>query len=190
MRAYGSGNGSCILKCSVATPTSPSQCGVIHGSNQIYPSSPERMGQFWAPLGFSPEDPDELQPGSILALILLKSERFPWDGSLGGSSTTLSWTDTDPNVVHWTETACAFWAHLHLGAVSHKLGHCFGLLHNGARDINFDGVDSTLDLMVGGWKGYHTPRLKPSNQARVDQHFGELKEPISVSPRPMSRTFH
>ena len=123
-------------------------------------------------------------------LVLVKSDRFPWNGGLMGRSVTITWAGWEPDTMHWSTMACSLWTHLHVITMAHELGHCFGLQHTGSADINYDGSDNTIDLMATNWFGGQSSLLKPSNKARINHHFRDLEEETpAMSLVPTSRTF-
>ena len=148
------------------------------------------MGYLWEPLGLVTADGHEIlrDRKTVLVMVLIKSPMFPWDGGVLGYTIATSWIGWDSET-HWTLTACTLWSHIQVPSIAHELGHCFRLDHNGADDSNFDGVDNTVDLMVRAGVEYHSPRLQPSNQERVDQHFRILADnaDLALSGQPQIR---
>ena len=173
------------LECTYGQPDIPTQC--THPIKGAFTA--EQMLTLYRSMEYeSPQgEPTKRQPGTIFVMVLVMNERFPWDGGVLGRSNSITWTNFDPQDMHWSTMACSVWSHLHVSTLAHELGHCFGLDHNGAGDANFDGTDNTVDLMAASWAAFHTPRLKPSNQARVERHFRRLEEPASMSRAPLSR---
>lgn len=180
-----------ILECTLATPGIPSTCGSLRAGNVLSPINEFGMLELWLSLGFetSQNEPSKRDPGTVLALILVKHPEFPWDGGIGGRTEVRRPIDTPVREMHWSTTTCSFWAHLHVTTIAHELGHCFGLLHNGPEDENFDGTDNTLDLMTTNGAFYHRKNLKLSNIARVIVHFRDLPEPLEAS-RAVTTTVH
>lgn len=128
--------------------------------------------------------------GEITLLILVKSDRFPWEGVALGRSAVYTLVGWDPALMHWSTTACTAWAHLHVPTIAHELGHCFGLDHNGdPDDKNHNGSDNTFDLMAAPWYYTYPATLRESNQNRVSHHFRDLDAPLATLAAPMSRTF-
>ena len=194
--ARARGLSSDLIECSPAEFALPTQC-----SHPIVGSlTHDQLDDLHRALGYETPagEPSKREPGTILAVVLIRSEAFPWETSLTlGSSTIVTWNGWDPDVMHWTTMACTFWGHAHVAVIAHELGHCFGLEHNGPGDPNFDGVDNTIDLMVGSWALTHPMRLKESNALRVIDQFrpvdsdGDPIPPIRATPyrAPLSRTF-
>ncbi|MYJ95277.1 MAG: hypothetical protein F4053_06750 [Proteobacteria bacterium] len=94
--------------------------------------------------------------------------------------------------MHWSTMACTVWAHLLVPTAAHELGHCFGLLHNGALDVNNTSIGAAepdceygYDLMAEPWSPFYTPTLNPNNRARVERHFRTLEE---FEPEPDTGT--
>jgi hypothetical protein len=179
-----------ILYCTHAYADTYSECR--HWNDTIGALSNDDLENLHRALGHeTPRGaPSARKPGTILFLVLVKSPRLPWDLRLAGKTTFVYWADYDPLQWHWTNTACTGWALQDVPTVAHELGHCFGLDHNGAADINFDGHDNTIDLMYA-YSSRSTPTdLKPSNAQRIKQHFRDTGGSIGIVREvPLSHTF-
>ena len=162
------------MQCTAGVPpTTPSVC------DPEWPNNPQANGIFLHLPHFPPAEFDSRNrpAGTVLLMVLVLPDRFAlWahHGSGGRASYPYNvLSDRD----HWTQSQCVVWAFPDLRLVAHEVGHCFGLDHNRYGDRNFDGVDSSLDVMQAGSGTYYTVDwLRPSNQARVRHFFRDLTD--------------
>ena len=137
----------------------------------------DQMNALYRTLGYVTTEQSWRPQGTILLLVIMKPDNFPWRGGNTGSAFSTWWGGYDPQTSHWTTASCATFAHLIVTTVAHEIGHCFGLDHNGAGDQHFDGVDISLDLMEATSSlRFDADWLKPSNQQRVRRHFRDLSD--------------
>jgi len=123
--------------------------------------------------------------GQIRYFVLLPPKDFVWGNTYYGATHWWSWDghNRDPAHLHWSTTSCDIWSSAWVLNMAHELGHCFGLYHgdtDGYSDPNYDGVDNSMDLMSNG-AHFYVDRLRPSNRARVQHHFRELRESIGIN---------
>ena len=113
---------SLVIECTMATSSADTTCHGPTGESLNFDELPYSLG-----LDKLSTDPGTLRlPGTVLLLVIEKSRHFPWSHLVLGEAVVVTWNSWDPQVMHWTTSACTVWAHNDEAVIAHELGHCFG----------------------------------------------------------------